>query len=261
MLFINLFRIQHHEFSVMSVLPSRMMILAAGRGSRLRPLTDRIPKPLIEVAGKPLIVYHLEQAQALGIENVVINVSYLGEAIIHALGDGGRWNLNINYSVETEPLETAGGLVHARPLLGEGAFLLCNADIYHSMDLSLLMGEQPGPTDGLRLVMVPNPPEQPDGNFWQNNAGQLYAESQSGARPLTYSGLGLYTTEFVDSIDQLHSQNPECKRTPYYLKRWMAQGRVRGMLFEGLWSDVGTPERLTALQQLLLQEKPRERQE
>lgn len=232
----------------------QMMIFAAGRGRRLEPLTATMPKPLVRLAGKPLIVYHLEVAQRLGITNVVINVSYLGQMIIEFLGDGRRWGLNIQYSVESEPLETAGGLVHARHLLDEGEFLLCNADIYHEMHLESLLC-QADQQNCIRLVMVPNPSEQPDGNFWLSEQGFLSAKALEGGRALTYSGIGVYTTAFIESIDGLASADPESRRTPFYLQRWMRDGRVRGVEYPGRWCDVGTPQRLEALEAELVKQQ------
>lgn len=230
------------------------MIFAAGRGTRLKPLTDAIPKPLIEVKGQPLIMYHLEKMQALGIESVVINVSHLGQQIIDLLGDGARWGLQIHYSVETTPLETAGGLVHARHLLQDGPFLLVNADIFCSVDFRVLLAQ---PRQSLHVLMVPNPLEQPMGNFLMTAKGLIYPLTQclteqrlteqlaSKGTAYTYGGIGIFSTEFIDSIDLLESGEDEHQRTPFYMKRWMRQEQVSGMLYTGQWVDIGTPERLS----------------
>ena len=224
----------------------QMMIFAAGRGSRLQPLTNLTPKPLVKVRGKPLIFYHLEGAAAAGIESVVINVSYLRQQIIDALGDGSRWGVHIEYSIEPQPLETAGGLVKARHLLDDGEFLLVNADIYHHLNLSEFLEQARQP---LHLLMVPNPQEQPNGNFLMAADGLIWPldDYHCAGRALTYGGMGVFNTEFIESIDQLGSGNPEHERTPFYMKQWMRQGRVSGFLYENVWCDVGTPERLAAL--------------
>ena len=222
-----------------------MMIFAAGRGTRLQPLTDTCPKPLVKVGGKPLIEYHLEQAVRAGVKNVVINVSYLREMIMSHLGDGSRWGLNIQYSIEETALETAGGLVHARHLLGSGPFFICNADIYHEYDLRQCLEFDPA---FVHLLMVPNPSEQPKGNFAIDSDGLLREISADNkASSMTYSGIGLYHTDFVDDIDQLHTELAEHQRTPFYLKRWMANGRVKGHKVQSLWCDVGTLDRLNWL--------------
>ena len=227
---------------------SQMMIFAAGRGTRLRPLTDTTPKPLVKVHGKPLIEYHLEQAVALGIQYVVINVSHLGQQIIDHLGDGQRWGLQIQYSIEETPLETAGGLVKARSLLKNGEFLLVNADIYHQLSLVEFCRQ---PRKALHLLMVPNPEEQPAGNFILTDEGNVtLLDKDTPGRPRTYGGLGVCHTSFIDfisSLDQLGSGDPEHERTPYYMKKWMLEGKVSGSVFEGRWCDVGTLERLDAL--------------
>lgn len=230
------------------------MILAAGYGKRLRPLTDSLPKPLVEVHGKPLIVYHLERAAACGIQDVVINVGHLGQQIIQRLGDGEQWGVNIQYSIEPRPLETAGGLVFARRWLGQGSFLLVNADIYHEMDFGEFIAQ---PRQALHLMMVPNPAERPQGDFHLDPRGLLglravHDQPCLSHQPcLTYGGMGIYTTEFVESIDSLRSADPQALRTPFYLQRWMQAQKVSGAIFSGLWCDVGTTERLDELRQNL----------
>ena len=161
----------------------KAMILAAGRGERMRPLTDTLPKPLIEVRGKPLVEWHLERIAAAGIRDVVINVSHLAERIMDALGDGRRWGLSIAWSREDPPLETAGGIATARVLLGEDPFVLVNADVHCDHPLAALAGCDLGPLLG-RIVLVPNPDFRPQGDF-SLNAGRV---GNDDAPRYTYSG-------------------------------------------------------------------------
>jgi MurNAc alpha-1-phosphate uridylyltransferase len=215
----------------------KAMILAAGRGERLRPLTDTLPKPLIEVRGKPLIVWHLERLAAAGLREIVINVSHLGELIMEALGDGARWGVAISWSKEAQPLETAGGLAYARALLGDGAFLVVNADVYCEFPFGLLGKATLGESLG-HIVMVPNPPFRPQGDF-------SLAQGKVGNHPsprYTYSGLGLFDPRIVEGL----AAGDKAPLAPL-LREAAESGRLNGELFTGLWSDVGNPERLAAL--------------
>jgi N-acetyl-alpha-D-muramate 1-phosphate uridylyltransferase len=212
------------------------MVLAAGRGERMRPLTDEVPKPLLTVRGKPLIIYHLEKLSRLGVQQVVINLAWLGGQIRAALGDGARWNLQIHYSDEgAEALETGGGILRALPDLGAQPFLVVNADVYTELDFGAI---HLAPEALAQLVLVANPMHHPRGDFALSN-GRV--TEQGGAR-WTYSGIGLYRPELFDGCTP--------GRFPLLplLRRAIAGGKLHGQVFEGAWSDVGSVERLAALQ-------------
>ena len=217
----------------------KVMLLAAGRGERLRPITDQIPKALVEAAGKPLIGWHLERLARAGFRDAVINVSHLGERIIERLGDGRRYGLRIRYSREPERLETAGGIANALPLLGSEAFLLVNADVYCECDFARLRDVPLG--DRLaHLVLVPNPPHKPKGDF------ELRGGMVVGDDPVpryTYSGVALMTPALVAPI----KAGEKAALAPLL---YAAAGtrRLSGELYEGLWQDVGTVERLAELE-------------
>lgn len=211
------------------------MILAAGRGERMRPLTDTVPKPLLEVGGKPLIVWHIERLAQAGFAELVINHAHLGTLIEDYLGDGGRYGVNIRYSPEAEALETAGGIANALPLLGSEPFLVVNGDIYCDIDFAgLALGEG----DSAFLVLVDNPPQHPGGDFALSD-GKVLAE---GERKLTFSGVGLYRPELFAGI----APGAKAKLAPL-LREQMELGRVGGSHYQGRWEDVGTPERLRRL--------------
>jgi N-acetyl-alpha-D-muramate 1-phosphate uridylyltransferase len=212
------------------------MVLAAGRGERMRPLSDRVPKPLLTVRGKPLIIYHLEKLSRLGVKQVVINLAWLGGQIRAALGDGARWQLQIHYSDEgAEALETGGGIFRALPWLGLQPFLVVNADVFTDFDFATL---HLAPEALAQLVLVANPMHHPHGDFALIN-GRV--QEQGGAR-WTYAGIGLYRPELF--------QGCTAGRFPLLplLRRAIAGGRLHGQVFDGLWSDVGSVERLAALQ-------------
>jgi MurNAc alpha-1-phosphate uridylyltransferase len=215
----------------------KAMILAAGRGDRLRPITDTLPKPLIHVRGTPLIVRHLERLAAAGIREVVINVSHLASQIVDALGDGTKWGLSIAWSREDEPLETAGGLASARPLLGKEPFMLVNADVYCDYPFASLAALELG---GLaaHIVMVPNPPFRPLGDF--SLAEGLVGNLETPR--YTYSGIGVFDPCMVDGI----AAGTKAPLAPL-LRAAADKGRLGGEVFAGPWSDVGTPERLAQL--------------
>lgn len=217
----------------------RAMILAAGRGERMRPLTDYTPKPLLRVGGKPLIVWHIERLATSGITELVINHAHLGQQIEDALGDGRQWQVHIQYSAEVTALETAGGIANALPLLGEQPFVVVNGDVFTDIDyanLSLPAGKL------AHLVMVDNPPQHAAGDFALDNG--LVLESASGR--LTFSGVGVYHPSLFDSVQQ----GQPAKLAPL-LKAAMQQQRVTGQHHRGLWHDIGTPERLAQLDQWL----------
>jgi MurNAc alpha-1-phosphate uridylyltransferase len=212
------------------------MVLAAGRGERMRPLTDTVPKPLLTVRGKPLIVYHLEKLSRLGVKNVVINLAWLGEQIRAALGDGAQWQLQIHYSDEGgAALETGGGIFQALPWLGPQPFLVVNADVHTELDFASL---QIAPQALAQLVLVANPMHHPHGDFALVD-GQV---QDRGAARWTYAGIGLYRPELFEGCS--------AGKFPLLplLRRAIASRRLYGQVFEGAWSDVGSIERLAALQ-------------
>ncbi|MES9970847.1 MAG: N-acetylmuramate alpha-1-phosphate uridylyltransferase MurU [Candidatus Thiodiazotropha sp.] len=216
------------------------MILAAGRGERMRPLTDKLPKPLLPVAGKPLIVHHIERLAAAGYQELVINHAHLGEMIESTLGDGSAWGVEIRYSAEAVALETGGGIYHALPLLGKEAFLVVNGDIWCELDFSQLTLKQ---GDMAHLVLVPNPEHHPQGDF-QLRQGRV---GQGGESRLTFSGIGVYDPRLFAS----------CRAGVFplapLLRDAMERGLVSGECFRGVWMDIGTPQRLSQLEQLILQ--------
>lgn len=217
----------------------KAMILAAGLGTRMRPLTDHCPKPLLKAGGKPLIIHHLERLAAAGIRDVVINVSYRAEQIIAALGEGEAFGLRIHWSEEQSPLETGGGIRQALPLLGNSPFVLINGDVWSDFDPARLDGFGENSQDCLaRLVMVNNPEHHPDGDFHLDAQGKLHAD---GAPRLTYAGIALINPQLVAS----HALG-RFALAPL-LRDAMQQGKVTGLHYPGLWVDVGTPERLQAL--------------
>jgi MurNAc alpha-1-phosphate uridylyltransferase len=221
----------------------KAMILAAGRGERMRPLTDTTPKPLLEAAGKPLIVWTLEKLVACGFREFVINVSHLGERIIERLGDGRTWGAAIRYSREAEALETAGGIATALPLLGEAPFLVVNGDIHTDFDFTQIMSAVPQ-TGALlaHLVLIDNPPHHPAGDFALVD-GKL---ANSGAQRYTFSGIGVYHPHLFAGIA------PGTKRQlSAVLRPKIDHGRVSGQHYSGCWSDIGTAERLAALDRRL----------
>jgi N-acetyl-alpha-D-muramate 1-phosphate uridylyltransferase len=212
------------------------MILAAGRGERMRPLTDRTPKPLLPIAGKPLIVWHVERLAKAGYRDIVINHAHLGDQIEALLDDGSAWGVSIRYSEEPPgALETAGGIANALPLLGEEPFLVVNGDIWCDLDFATL--PQLAEHDLAHIVLVPNPPHHPNGDFDLQN-GRV-----SGVPPrLTFSGIGRYRPELFAAIER----GKPGQLAPL-LRQAMAADRVSGQTHTGHWVDVGTPERLSAL--------------
>ena len=215
----------------------KAMILAAGRGVRMRPLTDARPKSLLAVGGKPLIVWQLEKLARAGFTDAVINHAHLGDMIEAALGDGSRFGLSIRYSPEGEALETAGGIALALPLLGAQPFLVINADIYSDYDFSALAGLDL--QDRLaHLVLVDNPPQHPRGDF----ALETGRVRETGVGLLTFSGIGVYAPRLFGGI-------PPRAKVPLapLLRKAMAADRVSGEHYHGRWHDIGSPERLQAL--------------
>jgi len=231
----------------------KAMILAAGRGERMRPLTDHCPKPLLEVGGRSLLAWHLAALARAGIRDIVINHAWLGAQIESALGDGRRYGVRIAYSDERgEALETAGGIVNALPLLGREPFLVVNGDIWTDFDYTrppLLDAEATG-----SLILVPNPPQHPRGDFalvpGATASLDVLADPErlaaADAPPrFTFAGIGVYRPEFFAGCAD--------GRFPLLplLRRAAAAQRLRGRVYQGLWFDIGTPERLRDLDERL----------
>jgi len=216
----------------------KVMLLAAGRGERLRPLTESLPKPLVEVAGQALLARHLERLARAGFRHAVINVSHLADQIMTRFGDGGRHGIRIDWSREAAPLETAGGIAQARELLGAEPFLLVSSDIWCDFDFSRLRRHDLGHHLS-HLLLVPNPPHHPAGDF-------TLARGLVGNAPApryTYAGIAVLSPRLVAGIG--------AGRKAQLAPLWRAaaeRGEVSGELYRGLWSDVGTLERLAALE-------------
>ena len=219
----------------------KAIILAAGRGERLRPLTDRLPKPLIEAGGKPLIGWHLERLAAAGCREVVVNVSHLGEKIVERLGDGAAYGLRIAFSRETQPLETAGGMAMARALLGPQPFLVVNGDVYCEVDFAQLLRATLGERLA-HLVLVPNPQHHPGGDFTLDGGKVGNAPSPR----YTYAGVAVIAPQLFAGVEA----GGKAQLAPL-LRAAAEERRISGELFEGTWLDVGTIERLAALEAYL----------
>ncbi|QSP95221.1 nucleotidyltransferase family protein [Marinobacter salinisoli] len=220
----------------------RAIVLAAGKGERMRPLTLTTPKPLLRAGGKPLIVHHLEHLHRAGFRDVVINHAWLGEKIEQALGNGQQFGLRLHYSREGEPLETAGGIARALPMLldeGDDWFLVVNGDVWSDFEFSRLTPPSRG--DAL-LVMTDNPAHHPEGDFHLDNSGLL---DEDKSPKLTYTGISLLHRRLFEGLDE-HSG----KLGPV-LRRAMRNTQVHGLYHPGQWVDVGTPERLRELDEQL----------
>lgn len=220
----------------------KAMILAAGRGERMRPLTDHCPKPMLFAGGKPLIVWHIERLVRAGLTEIVINHAHLGQMLEERLGDGSEWGAQIRFSAEREALETAGGIATALPLLGDAPFLVVNGDVWSELDLATFCARALGRiTQGrhAHLALVPNPPHHPGGDFVLDASGVLLADG--GAR-LTFSGIGVYRSLFFAGTQP----GTRAKLAPL-LHAAIGRGLVSGELSEARWEDIGTPERLAAL--------------
>jgi len=218
----------------------KAMILAAGRGERMRPLTDDTPKPLLRIGGQTLIERHIHALAQAGFTELVINHAHLGEQIVAALGDGDAYGVEIRYSAETPPaLETGGGIFNALPLLGDAPFLVLNADIWTDFPLT----ELPRQIEGLaHLVLVDNPEHHPEGDF-SLSAGQV---SQRGPAMLTFGGIGVYSPELFSA----------CTAGAFplapLLRQAMDENRVSGEHYQGSWFDIGTAERLEAVNRVVI---------
>ena len=213
----------------------KAMILAAGKGERMRPLTEHCPKPLLMVNGSTLLERHIVALVAAGISDIVINVSYLADQIIDFCGDGSRWGCSIEFSVEDEPLETAGGVIQALPRLGTEPFLLVSADVLTDFDYCEL-AEHKLDSDWASLVLVPNPEHHPKGDFGLS-AGRI-VQAAAEIDSFTYSGVGMVSPELF------HSLEAGKRRIRPVFDRAIESNRLGGRVWSGAWSDVGTPERL-----------------
>ena len=218
----------------------KAMILAAGKGERMRPLTLTTPKPLVRAGGVPLIEYHLRALAAAGFTDIVINHAWLGQQIEDYLGDGSRYGVSIQYSAEGEPLETGGGIFRALPLLGDEAFLVVNGDIWTDYDFSVLHQ----PINGLaHLVLADNPVHHPTGDF--SLIGDQVRDGQPDTATLTYSGIAVLHPQLFDGCSA-----GAFKLAPL-LRKAMADGQVSGEHLKGHWVDVGTHERLAEAETLI----------
>ena len=216
----------------------KAMILAAGRGERMRPLTDHTPKPLLQAGGRPLIEHLIVALVEAGITELVINHAHLGEQVEATLGDGSRWGASIRYSPEAEALETAGGIHRALPLLGSDPFLVVNGDIATDFPFATLLGR---PIDLAHLVLVPNPEHHPRGDFGLQDGKAM----DGGDIRYTFGGIGVYRPElFKDCVPGRFPLAP-------LLRSAMALGSVSGELHQGMWMDIGTMERLQAFDDYL----------
>ncbi len=215
----------------------KAMILAAGRGERMRPLTDELPKPLLEIGGKPLIVWHIEKLANAGFKEIIINIAHLGYMIPEALGDGSKWGVKLHFSDEQNEgaLESAGGIVKALPLIGSEPFLIVNGDVWcdYEFDNNFELD------DGIlaHLILVPNPEHNPKGDFVLHD-GKLIGE---GVVRYTFSGIGYYDPDLFYSLEYGK------RALAPILTQSISHGLVSGVLFDGEWRDIGTPERLDAL--------------
>lgn len=226
----------------------KALIFAAGLGERMRPLTETTPKPLLVVGGRPLIVWHLEKLAALGVDEVVVNTSWLARRFPAELGDGERWGLRIHYSYEGDvPLETGGGMWRALSRLGNAPFIAVNGDVWTDFDFAQLPAHPPGDA---HLVLVDNPDHNPDGDFALHPSGDVRT---GGATRLTYAGIGIYRASLFDNWVQVIGDAPGADATPPrfrlapLLRAAMREGQVTGTHHRGRWTDVGTPQRLQLL--------------
>lgn len=222
----------------------KAMILAAGRGERMRPLTDHKPKPLLQVGGKALIVWHLENLAKAGFKEIVINHAHLGSQIEAALGDGSQWDLHIEYSPELVALETAGGIANALPLLTENGtrntpFLVVNGDTFTDINFASIQLAQ---NMLAHLVLIDNPPQHPQGDFSIEN-GLL---TNTGLHMRTFSGVGVYHPSLFDGI-----QRGEAAKLAPLLRGAISENKATAEYYQGIWHDIGTPERLSALNKTL----------
>ena len=226
----------------------KAMILAAGLGNRMRPLTLHTPKPLLPVGGKPLIVWHIEKLKKIGVTEIVINTAWLADKLVDALGDGSALGVKILWSHEGEGLETAGGIINALPLLGDEPFILVNGDVWTTMDFASLLDVQLGEQQA-HLVLVENPPQHLKGDFILSNGLAYTFEQEQLGEALTYSGIAVLHPRMFVGLE-----NGKRPLAPL-LKQAMQQQQVSAEKLQGIWVDVGTPERLEQLDQQIKQNK------
>ena len=224
----------------------KAMLLAAGLGTRLRPLTDRLPKPLLQAGTATLIGHQLYRLRAAGFREVVINLHYLGHLIEEQIGDGFEWGLRIHYSREAELLETGGGIKAALEFLGDKPFAVISADVYLDMDYTSLPGDLPEGSRGC-LIMVPNPKHHPDGDF-SLQGGRL---CRDGVK-MTYSGISVLSPELVRDVES------EAFKLRQVFEAAIDARRLHGVAFHGYWCDVGTVERYEGLKKHLSSHEPAE---
>jgi MurNAc alpha-1-phosphate uridylyltransferase len=226
----------------------KAMILAAGLGNRMRPLTLHTPKPLLEVGGKPLIVWHIEKLAAMGVNEVVINTAWLGEKLAQALGDGSQFGVKILWSHEGEGLETAGGIINALPLLGDEPFILVNGDVWTTMDFAPLLNVELG-ENLAHLVLVQNPEQHPNGDFILADGKAYTFDQQISGENLTFSGVSVIHPKMFAGL--------EAGKRPLapLLKAAMLENKIAASKLTGIWVDVGTPERLNALDLMIREGK------
>lgn len=213
----------------------KAMLLCAGRGERMRPLTDSVPKPLLSVAGKPLVEYHLERLAQAGVTEIVINHAWLGEQIESTLGDGSQWGVSISYSEEQTALETAGGIIKALPLLDDAPFIVVNGDVWCDYPFAKLINLQP---EKAHLVLVANPEHHRGGDFALSKDGLL---TEQGAEKFTFAGLSVMQPTLFDGLEVGK------QALAPLLRKAISEGQVSGELYCGDWVDVGTPQRLREL--------------
>lgn len=222
----------------------KAMILAAGMGNRMRPLTLHTPKPLLPVGNKPLIVWHIEKLKAIGVTEIVINTAWLGEKLLEALGDGSQFGVQIHWSHEGEGLETAGGIINALPLLGDAPFILLNGDVWTDMDFAALLEVELA--DNLaHLVLVDNPEQHPQGDFCLSQGRAYLFEQQQSGEHLTYSGIAVYSPKLFKGLEA-----GKRAMLPIF-KQAMQNQQVSAEKMHAKWVDVGTPARLAELDQQL----------
>ncbi|ENV48217.1 hypothetical protein P255_01097 [Acinetobacter brisouii CIP 110357] len=224
----------------------KAMILAAGLGNRMRPLTLHTPKPLLAVADKPLIVWHIEKLQKIGVTDIVINTAWLAEKLIAALGTGEQFGVKIHWSNEGEGLETAGGIIHALPLLGDQPFILVNGDVWTNYDFAPLLQVELG-QNLAHLMLVENPVQHPQGDFVLHEQKAYTFEQNQQGEALTYSGIAVISPEMFAGLAE--GKRPLAP----LLKDAMLQGRISAQKLPAAWVDVGTPERLSDLDRQIRQ--------
>ena len=218
----------------------KAMILAAGLGNRMRPLTLYKPKPLLEVGGKPLIVWHIEKLKEIGVTEIVINSAWLADVLIGALGDGSQFGVQIRWTREDEGLETAGGIINALPLLGTEPFILVNGDVWTTFDFSSLLDVNLA-NDLAHLVFVSNPEQHPNGDFTLAEGRAYTFDQNKQGENLTFSGVSVIHPKMFDGLE-----NGKRPLAPL-LKNAMLDGKISAEKMQAAWVDVGTPERLSDL--------------